>query len=326
MSGESVTAVLAVGPGDVRVDTVPSQEMVSDGVLIRTLASGLSTGTDRWVMTGRFAWGEARFPLVPGYQRCGIVEEVGAKVRGLSVGQLVVATATLDYGPVRADLGSHVGRAISPASAVRDATGLDPITASLFITAQVGYNAASRITARSGDGVVVIGGGIIGACAALFAAHRGFRVLVVARYGPQLRALRRAGLRAVGEIEALDTIATFAPTAAIDTVQTIEAASLYLDALPVRTGEVVFSGHTPDGALTWGDMATMQKRELTAHFVSGWTDDRIDAVLQILRDGSVDLGPLLDEVTDGADGTAELIAKVADRSFHGVGAVFRWND
>ena len=52
--------------------------------------------------------------------------------------------------------------AASPCDEVYDATGIVPERAALFISAQVGFNAASRIPDGAGRRVVVFGDGIIG--------------------------------------------------------------------------------------------------------------------------------------------------------------------
>jgi len=50
----------------------------------------------------------------------------------------------------------------------------------------------------------------------------------------------------------------------IDTVHNDDAFADYAVALPRRTGQIVYSGHSPDNVTAWADMAELQRRELTA--------------------------------------------------------------
>ena len=49
-----------------------------DEILVKVLYSGVSVGTERWILTNKIEG--TKYPLVPGYQNVGIVEEVGNKV------------------------------------------------------------------------------------------------------------------------------------------------------------------------------------------------------------------------------------------------------
>ena len=56
-------------------------------VAVRTLATSISPGTERWILRGKHAG--TQFPCVPGYHRIGIVEECGSRVTDLQVGDVV---------------------------------------------------------------------------------------------------------------------------------------------------------------------------------------------------------------------------------------------
>lgn len=322
---ETLGLVLAK-PREARVREVRSRPPRSGEVRIRTSFSGVSTGTDKWVMQGRFVWGSPAFPLVPGYQRAGIVTEVGPDVAEFSLGQHVVATTTVGLDGITAGSGGHLADAVSPISEVYDATGADPAAASLFISGQVGFNAASRITAPARSRVVVVGDGVIGASAALFARARGYDVLIVGRHAERLKAVVRAGITTVNSGDGdLAAIADFEPVAAIDTVQSDESFSYYIDVIPRRSGEVVFSGHSPDGVTHWADMAELQKREHTAHFVSGWTSTRITQTLEAIRSGELPLGDLIGVTAIGTDEIERTVADVIHARMPAVAAVLNWS-
>jgi D-arabinose 1-dehydrogenase-like Zn-dependent alcohol dehydrogenase len=137
------------------------------------------------------------------------------------------------------------------------------------VSAQVGVNAASRITGAAGTRVMVIGDGVIGSSGALAARARGFEVVVIGRRHPRLAALTALGIAVIDSRAAPDRIADFGAVAAIDTVQSVESFGYMIDVLPRSTGQVVYSGHTPDTGAAWANMTTLQQRELTAHSCRG---------------------------------------------------------
>ena len=68
------------GPRRVELRQVTVPVIEAEEILVRTLCSGISVGTERWYLTGQVKGVEKRYPLIPGYQRIGIVEEVGGAV------------------------------------------------------------------------------------------------------------------------------------------------------------------------------------------------------------------------------------------------------
>lgn len=294
----AASGILVTGPGEARMSRLRSRPLRKGEVRIRTQFSGISTGTDRWVIQGRFVWGTTPYPFVPGYQRSGVIVELGPGVANLQVGQPVVATTALGFVGAEASWGSHVSEAISPAAEVIDADGIDPSLAALFVSGQVGVNASGRVLAGRDTRVVVVGDGIIGACAALAGLARGFEVLLVGRHDSRLQAIEKLGVKtANSRRDGREQTEDFRPLAAIDTVQSDDSFATYVDALPRETGQVVFSGHSPDGLTHWADMAELQKRELTSHFVSGWSATRNTKTLALMRECQLPLGQLVDIFT-----------------------------
>jgi 2-desacetyl-2-hydroxyethyl bacteriochlorophyllide A dehydrogenase len=159
-------AVVCRRPGDIECESLDLAPVGPGQVLVRTLMSGVSTGTDKWVMSDRFGWADTPFPAVPGYQRVGVVEGVGSDVVGLRAGQRVVATSGLGFVGAGSAWGGHASRSISEAAHVYDADGIPPERSAFVVVAQVGYNAASRLLSEVGSHVLVVGDGVIGASAA----------------------------------------------------------------------------------------------------------------------------------------------------------------
>lgn len=314
MSHEARRALGIVCPAfaQVGVDNLSLPSLRPHDVLVRTAFSGVSNGTDRWVIQGRFTWSPATPPFVPGYQRAGIVEAVGEEVTAVEVGQSVVATRSVDFGNAHCSSGAHASRAVCAEQDTYDATGIDPRRAAFVVVAQVGVNAASRINGDPGDRVLVIGDGVIGASGALAAKARGFDVLVLGRHRRRLAALEQAGVAVVdgsGTSQAVPS--AFGPVAVIDTVQNPEAFAVAASLLERGSGQLVYSGHSPDGSTCWADMAELQKREYTVHFVSGWTHARIQTTLGLMRDGRLPMEQLTEDIAQSEGDAVGLMTAVA---------------
>jgi len=91
---ESTIALVSAAADEVVVDEIRLAALGVDEVTIRPGLSGVSTGTDKWVLQSKFTWGLPQYPLCPGYQRVGIIEDLGAGVTEFMVGQRHVATTS----------------------------------------------------------------------------------------------------------------------------------------------------------------------------------------------------------------------------------------
>ncbi len=333
----SSKAVLTTSANSSALSNVSVAELGANHVAVKTICSGISTGTDKWVISGRFAWGNFAFPLVPGYQRSGVVEAIGSAVTNVKVGQQVFATASVNYVDANGGWGAHTSFGICEDFEVFDATGIPPERSAFGVVAQVGFNAASRIVGNPGDRILVIGDGVIGASGALSAKARGFEPLLLGRHDSRLEKIGSLGIKtANSKTVTQKELANFAPIAVIDTVQSPEAFELYYRALPAtwaaetfgnsRTGigQIIFSGHTPDGQNTWADMAHLQKQELTVHFVSGWVANRIVQTLELMKAGSLSLEKIATAYPVDAASIEKLFSNIAAGKNPDIAAYINW--
>jgi 2-desacetyl-2-hydroxyethyl bacteriochlorophyllide A dehydrogenase len=333
----SSKAIVTTSPNVSALSNISVGELGDSQVAIETICSGVSTGTDKWVISGRFEWGNFEFPLVPGYQRSGIVKAIGSKVTNVKIGQQVFATASVNYLEAAAGWGAHTSFGICEDFEVFDATGIPPERSAFGVVAQVGFNAASRIVGDVGDRVLVIGDGVIGASGALCAKARGFEPLLLGRHDSRLEKIASTGIktansRTVSQRELSD----FAPIAVIDTVQSPEAFELYFRALPATwatetfgiarsgIGQIIFSGHTPDGANTWADMAHLQKQELTVHFVSGWVTSRIVQTLEMMKSDALSLEKIATKYSANSSSVDKLFLNIAAGKNPDIAAYISW--
>lgn len=93
---------------------------------VRTVFSGISQGTERWLLTNRYRWtgGVAQYPHFPGYQAAGVVDRVGSDVKDLHVGDHAFVQGTSFIGPTPGyGLASHSGYLVAPRTEI---TRLEP--------------------------------------------------------------------------------------------------------------------------------------------------------------------------------------------------------
>ncbi len=306
-------------------------------VAIKTFFSGVSTGTDKWVFSGRFEWGNFGFPLVPGYQRSGVVEAIGANVSNVKVGQQVFATACINYPDVVAGWGAHTSFGICESYEVFDATDIPPARSAFGVVAQVGFNAASRIIGKPGDPVLVVGDVVIGASGALSARALGYVPLLIGRHDTRLEKISSLGISTANSNSlSKKELDSFGPTAVIDTVQNAQAFEQYYRALRaawaattfgnLRTGvgQIIFSGHTPDGLNGSSVMAHLQKQELTVHFVSGWVTDRIGKTLDLIKTDALCLEKIATEYTAEDSSIEKLFSNISVGRNPDIAAYINW--
>lgn len=272
------------GPGDVQV---------------RTQFSTISAGTEGWILQNLFTWQPTVYPCVPGYQRVGVIEALGPDVTGWSVGDRVVATRSNLPADVTPRSGAHCALANTPATELYAVpAGVDPVDASGTVVAQVGYNAASRANIEPGDWAIVYGDGLIGQCAAQSIRARGARVMLIGHRANRLQLAAAHSADVVINNHEQDVVETVHQhtdgqpvTVVLDSVQNEAAQREYTPLLERIVGQVVYCGFTP--GTVWADMALLQQRELTAHFVSGWTRPRMEATLDLFAAGKLSLKALV---------------------------------
>ncbi|WP_425569558.1 zinc-dependent alcohol dehydrogenase [Pseudonocardia yuanmonensis] len=164
-------------PGRVSLHEVELPAPGPDEVLVRTLYTGVSRGTEALVFRGGvpasqhtamrapFQEGDFPAPVKYGYLNVGVVEEGPSAL----VGRVVFC------------LYPHQTRFVVPASAVTPVPdGTPPARAVLGGTVETAVNALWDAAPLVGDRIAVVGGGMVGCCvAALLAGFPGVRVQLV---------------------------------------------------------------------------------------------------------------------------------------------------
>ena len=183
-------------PGSVREIPVPSP---GEGeILIRIRAAGVNP-FDMAVIGGYLKdMMEHRFPLVPGADAAGVVEQVGPGVTQWSVGDEVFG----QFNKPVAGEGTYADYVVAPARGLiaRKPASIDFAQAAALPTAGLtALESANAVAPREGDTVLIVGAaGGVGSYAVQIAAHRGARVIATGRSG------REEYLRSLGAAEVVD--------------------------------------------------------------------------------------------------------------------------
>ena len=106
-------AVVLEQPGQLTLKPLAVQAPGADDIVVDALWSGISSGTERLLWSGRMpAFPGMGYPLVPGYETVGIVSRGG---HGLAEGDRVFVPGANCYGPVRGLFGAAASRIVLPA-------------------------------------------------------------------------------------------------------------------------------------------------------------------------------------------------------------------
>ena len=169
-------------------------------ILVRTLYSGVSIGTEFAVVKGKIDWGT--FPLVTGYQGVGIVDQVGSEVTEFAIDDRVYHRANRkisspDGKPITGASGVHCAHVVTDIDGSHAAAhlpeGVDEEAASMFVMPAVGLNGVDTANPRMGNVVVVYGVGLVGLGVVAACSHRGCIVIAADIEGDRLEIARRLG-------------------------------------------------------------------------------------------------------------------------------------
>ncbi|MCX7931903.1 MAG: alcohol dehydrogenase catalytic domain-containing protein, partial [Rhodovarius sp.] len=111
-------AVLLRQPEELELSRLPLAEPTEADVVVEIRWSGISTGTERLLWSGRMPpFPGMGYPLVPGYESVGVVSAAGP-ASGRRVGELVFVPGARCFGPVRGLFGGAARRLVVPGERV----------------------------------------------------------------------------------------------------------------------------------------------------------------------------------------------------------------
>jgi 3-hydroxyethyl bacteriochlorophyllide a dehydrogenase len=182
----NATAVVLQAPEKLELRDLPLDPPGAADVVVDMEWSGISTGTERLLWSGRMPdFPGMGYPLVPGYEGVGRIRSGGATA-GLAPGQRVFVPGARCFGQVRGLFGSAASRVVLPAARVvpvAEAHAEHSILLALAATAMHAMRVAREVPE------LIIGHGVLGRLLARLCVLRGKHPVVVWETNP----IRRAG-------------------------------------------------------------------------------------------------------------------------------------
>ncbi len=175
-------AVVFTAPNEVAVGSVRCAECGADEIVIRTIYSTVSPGTELRMLAGHYG-AEGQYPFVPGYSAVGEVIEVGTEAKGWRVGDLVSARNSRPFAEGKGLWGAHSAiNVVSTNSTDRPVllpVGANPLDYVLCEIGAIPLRGVEAADPKPGETAIVIGQGLIGALSAAWLVRAGCRVAVV---------------------------------------------------------------------------------------------------------------------------------------------------
>ena len=314
---------------------LPDPECGPDQVVVRTACCGLC-GTDLEILRGGMPPGFTRYPLVPGHEWTGVVEDAGARVTTCRVGDRVSVEGYLPCGRCaacrigefnRCQAHEQIGMThnggfaefvAAPAASchiVPEHVGLDE--ALMVEPASTVVRGIGRARLQPGASVAIIGCGPIGLIAARVAGlHQPAAVLGVDLAATQESIAMRAGVTAFTTSTDAKGLRESSGGAGWDLVVNCAHGLRPLDLAfqIVRSGgTVVVIGGAPDEQLFQISAHAFVLRDLHIEGVLGYTPQSWVQTLDLLASGRLKLGDLITHRTP-LDRFADALRFVQSRS------------
>lgn len=286
-------AIVLERPEHIALSPLPITPPGDDDVVVAVDYSGISTGTEKLLYSGRMpAFPGMGYPLVPGYESVGRVVDAGANAQH-RIGDHVFVPGARCWGEVRGLFGGSAQRLVSAESRVVTVADIGP-NAVLMALAATAYHAVSgggkreRITPPD----LIVGHGVLGRLLA--------RMTVVAGCPPptvwETNPARTPGA---------DGYAVIHPDADerrdYRSIYDVSGDSAILDRLIARLapgGEIVLAGFYTD-PLNFA-FAPAFMREAQIRCAAEWQRPDLLAVLALVADGRLSLDGLITHLDEPA--------------------------
>jgi 2-desacetyl-2-hydroxyethyl bacteriochlorophyllide A dehydrogenase len=330
-------AVVFPEPNRVEIREMQTPDPGPDQVGIRTVYSGVSQGTERWALTGRYGHYDrdfsAYYPCSPGYQAAGVVDAVGADVTDLQEGDHVFAPGTRFTAPDHKYPGpcsaSHSGYLVAARTDVtRVAPEVDLAEAALYHMAGVSRHGVRLTKVQSGELVVVIGLGMIGQMSAQAARRVGARVIATDLISLRVAlAAKHSADRVVdaSSEDLQDAVREEAPGGADVVIDTTGDHRMFDRCLGLihAEGRIAMQGYYPDPISI--DFHPTHLQRPTVTFPCGWDDEFNGELAEDMASGRIAIEPLITHRAPFEDASSvyELVIEHADQS---LGMVLVWSE
>ena len=327
-------AVVFTAPNTVEVREVDCPDPAPDDVVVRVTHSWISNGTEGSFLRGERIGGDIPyrpgdpwpFPIVAGYQKVGVVESVGEKVKHVRVGETVFASTSKINGMFHPK-GGHVSPAVTPqANVLKIPEGVAPLAFSGLVLTQVGYNCGARPPLEPGEGAVVIGDGMAGHWAAQTLAWRGAGVVLVGRHDDRLARFPEGPGRVTINEKTTDWVQAVRQrfpkgvAIAVDTAGSLKSLEGCI-ALMKRFGHIASAGFY--GANDAFGLQPFRLKELEISFPGGWSPARMAKTLELIAAGHLQTLPLITHHFP-IDRAAEAWRVISEKRENALGVILDW--
>ncbi len=180
-------AVVLEQPEHLRVATLDLSDPVDSDVVVDIEFSGISTGTERLLWTGRMpTFPGMGYPLVPGYESVGRIVAAGS-TSGHAVGERVYVPGARCYGEVRGLFGGTASKVVVPGEKVvpiSDKLGQRAVLLALAATAYHAVACGGTVAPHRPPDLIV-GHGVLGRLLARMVVAAGYEAPTVWELNPE---------------------------------------------------------------------------------------------------------------------------------------------
>lgn len=290
-SDKPTYAVVLDQPQQLAIKRLTLDPATAADCVVEVLYSGISTGTERLLWTGRMpAFPGMGYPLVPGYESVGRVTEAGVD-SGRSEGEFVFVPGARCYGDVNGLFGGAASRVVVPGARllpIPDTLGEQGVLMALAATAHHAIAGAGKTCPD-----LIVGHGVLGRLLARVTLALGSPPPVVWETNPQ-RASGAAGYQ-VADPQADDR-------ADYRVICDVSGDNLLLDRLIARLargGEIVLAGFY-EAPLSF-EFPPAFMRELRLRVAAEFQEADLTAVRDLIGSGRLSLDGLITHRYDAAE-------------------------
>ncbi len=315
--------VVFTGPEQVEVRDVDLPKPGPKDVLIKVLYSGVSIGTEGWILKNGYKG--VTYPLVTGYQHCGVAEQVGAEVADFREGDLVYCGSSRVEG-IRPMWAGHVSYSVQDAAGlIKVPAKVLPEEAALGVMPAVPWHGIQMTGINPGDLVVVVGLGLVGQFAVQLARTKGATVIATEVLEKRRELARQCGAEFVLDPRTEDVdarVKAVKPAGAdviIDTSANASAVNASFEWIR-RDGRYCLQGYY--SGLTCLDLFLPHVKQMT--FINPTGFEGIATMFDYIDRGLIQAKPLITHCFDGEDAAHayDLMLRAPQET---VGIVLRWN-
>jgi 3-hydroxyethyl bacteriochlorophyllide a dehydrogenase len=276
-------AVVLTKPEQIELRRLPLTAPTADDIVVDVNWSGVSTGTERLLWSGRMPpFPGMGYPLVPGYESVGEVVEAGSRTQ-LRPGQRVFVPGAKCFGDVRGLFGASASRLVVAGSRVAPIDRNIGDRGILLALAATAYHAIAAPGASSPQ--CIVGHGVLGRLLARIAVALGHEPPVVWEKNPA----RATGADGYAVLDPNDD-----PRRDYASIYDVSGDARLLDSLIARLapgGEIVLAGFYSEPLSFAFPPAFM--REARLRVAAEWQHRDLIATTELIESGRLSLDGLI---------------------------------